>query len=127
MEKLKLASAQFKRALKTLEEILGEPESAIVRDASIQRFEYTFETVWKFLKRYLYEHEGVECNSPKSCFRQAFKNGLTDEAESEILLRMCDDRNLASHTYIEALSKLIYSRLPEYCKVMKKIGVVMEK
>lgn len=127
MEKLKLASRQFNRSLKTLEEILAETEpSVIVRDASIQRFEYTFETAWKFLKQYLYVHEGVDCNSPKSCFRQALKSGFLDELETESALRMCDDRNLTSHTYIEALSRQIFSRLPQYLGVLKKINILMQ-
>ncbi len=39
MEKLKINS--FGNALITLDEILGEKKSVIVRDATIQRFEYT--------------------------------------------------------------------------------------
>ncbi len=51
MEKLKIDS--FGRALTSLEEILKEKENTIVRDATIQRFEYTFEAMWKALKFYL--------------------------------------------------------------------------
>ncbi|MEW5766292.1 MAG: nucleotidyltransferase substrate binding protein [bacterium] len=54
----------------------------IVRDAAIQRFEYTFEAIWKFLKEYLKQEEGIMCNSPKSCFREAFSLGLLTEEET---------------------------------------------
>jgi len=47
MENLKIKN--FGNALKTLEDILKEKKSGIVRDATIQRFEYTFEAMWKAL------------------------------------------------------------------------------
>lgn len=42
----------FEKALRRLEEALDKPESAIVRDASIQRFEFTFELAWKAIQTY---------------------------------------------------------------------------
>lgn len=100
--------------------------NGITRDASIQRFEYIFETVWKFLKQYLFIRKGIDCNSPKSCFREAFKNGLFSEGDTDLCIIMCDDRNLTSHTYIGQLSKLIYKRLPQYRVVMDRLIGKME-
>jgi nucleotidyltransferase substrate binding protein (TIGR01987 family) len=76
VEQLKDRLEQAKRALNSLAEALAMPFSVIVRDASIQRFEYTFESIWKLLKAYLNLLEGVVCNSPKQCFREALKAGL---------------------------------------------------
>ncbi len=73
MERLNLKYSDSIRAIKTLKEVLNEPFSVIVIDATIQRFEYTFEALWKFLKEYLKEREGIISNSPKSCFREFFK------------------------------------------------------
>jgi hypothetical protein len=42
MERLTLKYTDSVKALQTLREILKEPFSVIVRDAAIQRFEYTF-------------------------------------------------------------------------------------
>lgn len=39
------------KSLATLFELAGEPYSKLVRDASIQRFEYSFEAVWKAAHR----------------------------------------------------------------------------
>ncbi|BBO16520.1 nucleotidyltransferase [Candidatus Brocadia pituitae] len=50
MERLVLRYKDALRALHTLGEILQQPFSTIVRDATIQRFEYTFEALWKFFK-----------------------------------------------------------------------------
>jgi nucleotidyltransferase substrate binding protein (TIGR01987 family) len=76
LERLKLKYSDTIRAIKTLKEILEEPFSNIVRDATIQRFEYTFEALWKFMKEYLKEREGIICNSPKSCYRESSLNWI---------------------------------------------------
>jgi len=44
---------EVRNATARLLEAVAEPESAIVRDAVIQRFEFSFELVWKTLKLYL--------------------------------------------------------------------------
>ena len=119
MEKLKIKS--FGNALLTLEEILGEKKNAIVRDATIQRFEYTFEAMWKALKFYLLNIEGQNCNSPKQCIRSAGQVGILNAEETELALKLADDRNLTTHTYIEAVADKIFRKIPEYCKIMRKI------
>ncbi len=121
MERLDLKCKDALRALNTLKEILNQPFSIIVRDATIQRFEYTFEAVWKFLKEYLKEREGVISNSPKSCFREAFSIGRLTEEETIKFLEMTDRRNDTSHTYKEEVSQIIYSKIPVYCLLMESL------
>ncbi len=107
--------------METLKEILDEPFSVIVRDATIQRFEYTFEALWKFLKEYLKEREGIVCNSPKSCFREFFLlERITEEATVEFL-EMTDDRNMTSHTYKEEVSKILYEKMQNHYLLMEKL------
>ena len=72
------AMVLFDQALGRLDEALARPEDPIVRDACIQRFEFTFETAWKALQRYALE-EGLECVSPRDCFRTAVRLGLIDK------------------------------------------------
>ena len=50
---LKLRYSDTIRAMEILKETLDEPFSVIVRDATIQRFEYTFESLWKFLRSFM--------------------------------------------------------------------------
>lgn len=127
MEQLGKRVASCKQALKTLGEILEMPFSVVVRDASIQRFEYSFESTWKLLKAYLKWQEGVVCNSPKRCFREALRVGLLSPDDVEICLTMTDDRNLTVHTYIEVIAEAIYEKLPVYLTVMRRVldGVAM--
>ena len=121
MEKLKLRSETAIKALKTLEEIVDEPYSTIVRDASIKRFEYSFDIFWKLIKDYLRVQEGIECASPKSCFREAFKVGILSEEETVKILEMTDDRNLSTHTYDEEAIEEIYQKVRDYWKLMDDI------
>ena len=122
MEQLRKRITSCERALRTLEEILGTPFSVIVRDAAIQRFEYSFESTWKLLKAYLKQQEGIVCNSPKRCFREALRVGLLSPEDVETCLAMTDDRNLTSHTYIEAIAEAIYEKLPVYLSVMQRVS-----
>lgn len=131
MERLKLKYEDTLRALSTLEDISKEPFSIIVRDAAIQRFEYTFESLWKFLKEYLKEKEGIIANSPKACFREIFSLRFLNEEETAQCLDMTDRRNDTSHTYKERVAQIIYGKIKEYVllmrNIMEKVGGKLEK
>jgi nucleotidyltransferase substrate binding protein (TIGR01987 family) len=101
----------FNKALRRLAEALDAPPGDLVRDASIQRFEFTFELAWKAIKNTA-TVEGLECMSPRSCLKLAFGQGWIDD--EPIWLAMLEDRNRASHTYDEKLAEQLYGRLPDY-------------
>lgn len=107
------------RALATLEELADVPASALVRDASIQRFEYTFEAVWKAAQALLARAFGLELASPKPVVRACFENGLLTEAQARLALAMVDHRNLTSHTYDEAVAQQIFAALPGYRELLR--------
>ena len=113
-------------ALDTLSDILREPKTAIVRDASIQRFEYTFEALWKAAQMFLRTVESLDAGSPKSAIRASFRIGLLGEDEAPTALSMADDRNLTVHTYNESLAERIYSNLAHYAPVMHRWLSAME-
>ncbi len=119
MERLNLRRADAQKALETFKSILREPYSVIIRDATIQRFEYTFEAFWKFLKDYLKEKEGVEANTPKAVFRALFTAGYLSEVETVEFLEMTDCRNETSHTYKEAVAQTIYEKAKDYPDMME--------
>lgn len=121
MDLLKKKITDAAKAFNTFQEVLHEPYSKISRDAAIQRFEYTVEAVWKCLQLFLREREGLECYSPKACFREAGGAGLLNEDETMKALEMIDDRNLTSHTYQEHLADNIFKRLNAHAKIMGKL------
>jgi len=111
----------LKQALDSWEKVLKEDYSDIVRDASIQRYEFTFELLWKTIKIYLKEEEGVICNSPKSCFRDLKSFLNLSEEELELCLEMTNDRNLSVHTYSEKMAKDLYDKLKNYFEISLKV------
>lgn len=108
------------RALTTLDEILtSKTPDKIVRDAGIQRFEYSFEAVWKAAQAVLREKYGLPLGSPKPVVRACFENALLTEEQARSALAMVDHRNLTAHTYNEQLADEIFSALPGYAKLMR--------
>ena len=111
--------ATAEKALGTLAELIGrEPVDTVERDAAIQRFEYTFEAVWKAGRSYLLEVEGIDAASPKKVLRELRAIGLLDDDKTSLGLEMVDDRNLTTHTYHEGLAARIYEKLVGYAELM---------
>ena len=109
---------EFGRSLERLSEALARsPDDPLVVDASIQRFEFTFELFWKLARRLLARH-GIDAASPRATLRHAYRLGwLDDEAR---WLGMLDDRNLTSHTYRETLAHEIFGRLPDHAAALRE-------
>ena len=94
-----------------LAEAVAMPESEIVRDAVIHRFEFTFEAVWIALKLYL-ERQGYECGGPRPTLKKAFaENLIATPEEADIWLQMLEDRNLTSPAYDQAVANRIYAHI----------------
>jgi nucleotidyltransferase substrate binding protein (TIGR01987 family) len=105
MSSKSLANAEA--ALSQLTAFLDSPAvSERDRAGVIQAFEFTFETVWKLLKR-LAEADGSTGASPKQAVIAAYKMGVVRD---EILwLDMLRDRSLTSHVYQADLAEKIFS------------------
>ena len=112
-----------------LAEAVAQTESEIVRDATIQRFEFTFEAVWKTLKLYL-ERQGYECGGPRATLKKAFaENLIATPEEGDIWLQMLEDRNLTTHAYDQALADRIYAHIvrdytAQLTAMARKIGTL---
>lgn len=127
MAKLDNILVSLKKALIAWEKVLKEEYSDIVRDATIQRYKFTFELLWKAIISFLEEHEGILCNSPKSCFREAKKSLNLTEEEIELCIKMTDSRNLSVHTYSEKFAKILYNNTKKYFQISKKIFEQIEE
>jgi nucleotidyltransferase substrate binding protein (TIGR01987 family) len=127
MDRLKERLGVAEKALGSLLELpLGNKVDDIVRDAAIQRFEYTFETVWKAAQLYLREKEGLEQGSPKGVVRASLLAGVLTDNQARMALELVDDRNLTVHTYNEELAKRIFSQLNGYAVLMTDWLKVMQ-
>lgn len=105
--------ADFESALIRLKGALAQPKNEWLRDACIQRFEFTIELAWKSIAR-LARHDGFECVSARQAFRAAFKLGWIEDDMAWVT--MVEDRNLTSHTYNEGLAEELYARLPRHAE-----------
>ncbi len=129
MEKLKLDLEQLNKALKTLNDsfsILQEAQAMghqgfidAAKDSIIQRFEYSYEQFWKFLKKYLetvYHLEDI--HSSRRVFHAAVKIELCTPDEGDVFIDMADDRNETSHTYSVEASRIVLADVPRYYSAM---------
>ncbi len=128
MDKLEKQLKDLNKAVSRLEEALNIATDnrnnklyPFLRDSAIQRFEFTFEIFWKLIKTALKQLEGTECNSPKSCMRELFRNKYVEEPELEKLLEMVDDRNLTVHTYHEEIAEDLFNKLKRYISLIKSV------
>jgi len=116
--------SDFQKVIQRLEEVLKLEKTEIHRDSAIKRFELCFDLAWKSIKEYA-KKQGVECNSPRACFKTAFQLQLIDYDER--WLTMIDDRNLTTHLYKEEYADQVYPKLPEYLEMFQKLLNKLEK
>jgi len=113
-------------ALDRLKEAIGHPidKDRLAIDATIQRFEFTFELFWKALKKSL-QKEGIEAASPKACLKGAFQMGWIED--EQFWLEMLENRNLTSHTYKEDTADLVYSHIKNYEPKIREVYELLSK
>jgi len=119
MSKLEAILKQFQKAVNRLDEVLKQEKNEFIRDAAIQRFEFTFDLSWKVIKAFLEENKGVICNSPKGCFREAYKQEIIEY--DDFWTEMTDYRNKTAHIYKEELAEEIYAILPRTLSYFQKL------
>lgn len=126
MKKIQIKFEKLKKALKALELIYNKPMQADRSnvDATIQRFEFTFELYWKCLKDF-FESKGLVLNYPRDVLQQAYADHLIEN--EAIWLSMLNDRNLTSHTYDEVLADRVFSAIQKYVPVLRKSVDALEK
>lgn len=120
---LLLGIERLKQAVDKLEDALERVHDDLDRDGAIQRFEFTVELLWKTLAMQL-TYQGISCQSPRSCIKEAFRHGLIND--DEILLDMIEDRNRSSHVYSEKVAEEIFLRVsklyaPSIRRVLEKL------
>ena len=118
-DELKYSLEKLSLAMNRLDEGVKEAKDNLDRDGVIQRFEFTFELLWKTLRLFLH-NEGIITKSPKESLMEGFKFGLIQDEES--FLDMLEDRNQTSHIYSEEVSKEIFERIKiHYVIRLKKL------
>ncbi|NCN70257.1 MAG: nucleotidyltransferase [Betaproteobacteria bacterium] len=110
------ALASLKRALTRWQATDRQDEE--LRDACIQRFEYTFELSWKMLKRRLEldlpDRQSVDAMSFRELMRSGGERGLLRDVDAWMVFR--DKRNTTSHTYNAATAADVAAVIPDFAQ-----------
>ncbi len=130
MEKFERSLERFRKSFEKFKEVVSNPaldslfKDEFLVEITTKRFEYTFESMWKTTKEFL-KSQGIECNSPKSCFRELIKEGVVDEDLEEILAKLIILRNELVHVYDEEMANRIYEEIKKD-KVLGAIKKVLD-
>src|SRR3989304_3835970 len=111
---MKLDFSPLQKALNSLNRAIVRsqkaPDDEELRNAVIQRFEYTYELSWKMLKRQIEQ----EFPTPSDVDRLSFRDLLREGAERGMIadvekwMDYREQRNITSHTYDEDKAKSVY-------------------
>lgn len=123
-----LGHDNLQRALQGFRDLLeydSDDFPAIARDGldngRIQKFEYSAEMFWKYLRACLMA-EGLDVpNSPRGAIKAGLDRGFVLEAEYQPALDLIADRNTCSHVYKQSLMSGVLSRLPDHARLMLSI------
>ncbi len=121
MKETSIQLNRFERSLKRLKEALSYniENIDIALDATIQRFEFTFENAWKSIMVIARYMGFGECKSPRSCIKLAYKmEWIEDE---EMWLSLLEARNLTTHTYNEDIAYRVYKIVKEKSYLFDKL------
>jgi nucleotidyltransferase substrate binding protein (TIGR01987 family) len=117
---MQLDFSSFEKALVSLQRVLDRsstvPEDIDIRDACIQRFEYTYELAFKMLKRQLEQElpssEELDHLPFKEVIRIGAERGLIASPQRWFDYR--DKRNITSHTYDEEKAREVFAVLADF-------------
>ncbi len=122
MTKLENLVKNLNKANQRLKEAVKESPTRMNKDATIKRFEFTFELSWKAVQTYVRE-QGLDYKSPKGCLREAGRLELIEELEK--WFEFLDNRNLISHIYNQRTADKVYKKIlkfpEEVDKLLKKL------
>ncbi len=97
-----------------------------IKSGRVQKYEFCVELLWKIIKLYIYEINGIDAKSPKSAIKEFYNTGYISSDEYEKIIQMIDDRNELSHIYKKDEFDRIYNRiittLPLFLKIDKLLS-----
>ncbi len=118
----------FEKAIQSLSIVLKEreihPDNLFVRDAAIQRFEYTYEISHKMLKRHL----EATSPTPTEIDGMSFQNIIRTGSERGLLLNGWEkwrlyrtSRGTTSHAYDEKKALQVLEIIPDFYEEAKHL------
>ncbi len=105
-------------ALKRLKEITKKPKTEIIRDATIKRFDFTFEAAWKLMQSII-KKNGVNLYGIRTIIREAGKMKLVDDPNT--WFQFLENRNLDIYAYNDTLAEKIFLSAKKFPKPVTKL------
>lgn len=130
---MKLDFSSLDKALTALERGLVRavpaPGDEELRDACIQRFEFSFELSWKMLKRKLTQivpvAESVDGLSYRGLIRLGAEYGLVANVDAWLIYR--EKRNITSHTYNADKAAEVFAVIPAFLQDAKALHTALSR
>lgn len=122
MNEIEYALSRLEKAHGRLKEAVNIAKDELERDGVIQRFEFTFEQLWKTIKIIL-NNKGIDVKTPRDSLKEAFRLDWLDN--EEVFLDMLEDRNKSSHIYEQKTAEEIFDNIKNQYE--SAIGKVIEK
>ena len=93
-----------------IDRAIAAPNDEELRDAVIQRFEYSYELCWRMLKRQLEQEVAnpaiIDTLSFRQLIREGAERGIIDHVENWFEYRR--QRNITSHVYDQEKAKSVF-------------------
>jgi len=118
MTKTQSLLEDLEKAYRRLKEAAGLNPTQINQDATIQRFEFTFELAWKLMQE-LGKESDRETYGPRNSIREAARLELI--ADPLIWFDFLKARNLTVHTYSEETAQEVYKKAKEFVPFVGKL------
>jgi len=100
-----------------------------LRDAVIQRFEYTYELCWRMIKRSVEAEAAVPADidalSFKALMREAAERGIIEDVTSWLVYR--EQRNITAHTYDAEKAHSVYQTAVEFLQAARAVLAELER
>ena len=120
LEKCEKAFGQLKDAVQE-----ASDGNQLKQDGVIQRFEFTFELLWKTLREYL-AFLGKSINNPRDTLKESFREQII--ADEQTFLDMLEDRNLSTHSYDFETTRRIFGHIQsKYVEAMQALLAELKK
>lgn len=121
--------ASFRRSLENLKKSRDKnPKEDMVLEATVQRFNLSFDLSWRVMKDILTDHMGVldfATGSPRETLQTAFANGLISD---DVWLKMLRVRNRLAHDYDGVIAMAeFYNMVGRFCEILLDFEKSAEK
>lgn len=130
---MKLDLSSLEKALASLHKAINRsqnnPQDEELRDAVIQRFEYSYELCWKMLKRRLEADAAnpseIDALNYKELIRLGAEKKLVAYPENWFDYR--ESRNLTAHTYDQSKAKKVYAEMENFYRDAQSLFKILEE